>query len=179
MKKYAIILILIFCITELFASILILQSIFFPIRYEDLIIKYSKENSLTPSLVASVINVESSYKKNAQSKAGAIGLMQILPSTAGYISSIKSISYSNENDLLNPEINIEIGCAYLKYLIDKFDNIYTALASYNAGETVVLNWLKNPEYSADKKTLNFIPYEETREYIKKIKTNNKIYKILI
>ena len=106
MKKYAIILILIFCITELFASILILQSIFFPIRYEDLIIKYSKENSLTPSLVASVINVESSYKKNAQSKAGEIGLMQILPSTAGYISSIKSIPYSNENDLLNHEINI-------------------------------------------------------------------------
>ncbi|MBQ8430848.1 MAG: transglycosylase SLT domain-containing protein, partial [Clostridia bacterium] len=66
---------------------------------------------------------------------------------------------------------MEIGTIYLKYLIAKFDNFYTAIASFNAGETIVRNWLKNKEYSNDGKTLFYIPYTETRNYLKKIKNN--------
>ena len=179
MKKQVIILILIFCLTEVLALALVFRSLFFPLKYTDLIIKYSQENSLSSELVASVINAESSFKADAKSSAGAIGLMQILPSTASYISSLENLNYNNADDLFNPEKNINIGCKYLKYLIDKFENINTALASYNAGETTVINWLKNPEYSSDNITLNKIPYKETEQYVKKINKNIKIYKKII
>ena len=65
---------------------------------------------------------------------------------------------------------------YLRYLFDKFDNTYTAICAYNAGETVVRAWLNDERYSYDKICLYNIPYSETRSYIEKIKANEKTYK---
>ena len=59
--------------------------------------------------------------------------------------------------------------------MDKFEDKYTAIAAYNAGETRVRTWLNDEQYSIDKKTLNYIPYKETANYIKKIKLNEKFY----
>lgn len=151
-----------------------------PIKYQSLITHYAEEYNIDSSLVASVINVESSYKKTVKSPKFAIGLMQIKLSTANYLDSLNHRSKIDERSLFDPNNNIKYGCEYLRYLIDKFDNIDTALASYNAGETRVRSWLTNTEYSLDKKTLNYIPIEETRNYIQKITNNikfyNKIYK---
>lgn len=176
MKIYASILITLFFVCEIACLCFLSNAILYPKKYENFIIKYSQECDLSPSLVASIINVESRYNPKAKSNAGAIGLMQLMPDTANYISKIKDIKYANENDLLIPEKNIKIGCYYYQYLLKKFDDVDTALCAYNAGETTVKNWLKNDKYSSDKKTLKNIPYKETRNYIIKINKNIKKYK---
>ena len=78
--------------------------------------------------------------------------------------------------LFESDTNIKIGCKYLSYLFDKFEDETVALASYNAGEGVVMRWLEDSRYSADKKTLKKIPYEETREYVAKVQKAKAVYK---
>ena len=166
-----------------------------PLKYKEEIEEYSDMYNLPYELVASVINVESSFDENAKSSKGAIGLMQLKYSTAKYIVEYYSsndylstnnlenvnennISLTSENDLFNPKINIEIGCMYLRYLLDKFSVLDTALASYNAGETRVRVWLNDSNYSQDSKTLYNIPYKETKNYVKKVNNNINYYKKL-
>ncbi len=175
-KIYAIFLIILFFVCESICCFFAIRSYLYPIKYKDQINQYANECQISPYLVASIINVESGFSSQKKSSAGAIGLMQILPDTAQYICEIKHINFDNKNDLYNPEKNIKIGCFYFKYLLNKFENIGTAICAYNAGETTVINWLKNEEYSLDKKTLKNIPYNETKNYLIKINKNLKIYK---
>ena len=104
--------------------------------------------------------------------------MQIKLETANYLNDIEKKKHITEEDLFIPEINIEYGCKYLRYLINKFEVPSTALAAYNAGETRVRSWLKTTEFSLDGKTLINIPYEETKNYVKKVNNNMKFYKKL-
>ncbi len=147
-----------------------------PIKYKTEIIECAKECEINPTLVASVINVESSFRKNARSNKNAIGLMQIKLTTANYLNDLENLNHITEKELFKPKKNIEYGIKYLRYLLNKFEDVNTALASYNAGETIVRAWLKNENYSTDEKTLNYIPYTETRNYVKKINENIKYYK---
>ncbi|MBQ7977537.1 MAG: lytic transglycosylase domain-containing protein [Clostridia bacterium] len=147
---------------------------FYPLKYRDLIEKYSTTYTLEPELVASVINAESGFDKNSVSNAGAIGLMQLLPSTAEYIANINSITYSQEK-LFDPEYNICLGCAYLNYLIKKFDDINTALCAYNAGPGNVAHWLENPKFTQNGLTLTSTPFPATNFYLAKIRQNQQIY----
>jgi len=146
-----------------------------PIKYQTEIFKISEKYNLEPSLVASLINVESSYNKKAKSNKNAIGLMQIKIETANYIAELNNKNKITENDLFDPIVNMEFGCMYLHYLNKKFDDIYTTLAAYNAGETRVRSWLSSTDYSTDKTTLKKIPYTETKNYIINIKNNLKFY----
>ena len=166
---------MLFLFTECFAVYKTVQYFTHPLKYENHIAKYAKENKISPYLIASVINVESSFKKDAKSNAGAVGLMQLLPSTAKYISNLNNLEFS-ETELFDAEKNINLGCLYIRYLLNKFYDTNTALAAYNAGETRVKDWLKDPIYTLDQKTLSYIPYKETREYVEKVNENFKIYK---
>jgi len=148
-------------------------SYFFPVKYEEIIFYCSKKYNLQPEVIASVINVESGYRKSAHSSKGAVGLMQILPSTADWVSNKIGVTFE---DLFSPEVNIEFGTYYLAYLIDYFGDIDLAICAYNAGQGNVNRWLSNEEYSSDGKSLNNIPFKETREYLAKVKKNIKIYK---
>lgn len=156
-------------------SIYAFYSIIYPVKYKDIISAESIKNNLSTPLVASVINVESSYKKEAISPVGAKGLMQILPSTFQYVCELNDIDF-DENKMAQPDYNIQIGCLYLKYLFNKFENTQTVLCAYNAGETIVRSWLNNARYSSDGKTLFNIPFEETNNYLNKINKNIKYYK---
>ena len=133
-----------------------------------------------PKLVASVINVESSFREEVVSPKGAVGLMQVKPSTAEWLLETKMDIFYDKNAkveelLKNAEFNIKVGCFYLKYLKDKFQNIKTALYAYNAGEGNVNSWLKDKRYSLNGKELISCPFSETNNYINKINTNLKIY----
>lgn len=175
--KFGAILILIFsAFTFLLAGYKTYQVFTHPIKYETEIKTYSKIYNLDANIVASLINVESSYTPQAKSNKNAIGLMQIKLETANYLDEKNNRNLVAENELFNAETNIKYGCEYLKYLVDKFDDIFTSLAAYNAGETRVRSWLNNLDYSSDKKTLKIIPFEETKNYVKKIKNNLKFYK---
>lgn len=149
-------------------------SIKYPKQYELEISSVCQQFDIPEYTMYALVNTESSFNRNAKSKAGAIGLTQILPSTAQYICIKNNLDFATF-DLYNPSDNLYIGAMYLKYLLNKFDSRYSALAAYNAGETVVRSWLNNPNYSYDKKDLYNIPYKETNNYITKIKNSEKIY----
>lgn len=160
-----------------FALIFAYYRVKYPLKFKNEIQLASVEFGVEEKLIASVINVESSFSVNAVSSKGAIGLMQVLPSTAAWVSLTNS-EFENEVDLeqlSNPQTNIRIGTCYIKYLLNKFNDVNVALCAYNAGEGVVSTWLKDGEISPDGKTLSKIPYLETKNYIEKIQKNLKIY----
>ena len=142
MKKIAIILIASFIFALGLSAYKTILAITHPIKYESIIETQAKVFSIPSYIIASVINVESSYDEKAISNKQALGLMQIKLSTAQYVCDYYKLDEMiEESDLLDAEKNIEYGCRYLRYLINKFDDIYTALSAYNAGETRVRVWL--------------------------------------
>lgn len=175
-KIFASILIFSTLFTVLLGGYFLLESITHPIKYQNEIIIASKKYNLDPILIASIINVESYYNPRAKSNKNAIGLMQIKLSTANYMNELDNRDNIDENDLFSIETNIDYGCQYMRYLLDKFADPTTALAAYNAGETRVRSWLNGGVCSLDGKTLSYIPYKETRNYIEKINKNMKFYK---
>jgi len=119
------------------------------LRYEGLIAQAAERNGLMPELLHAVIRAESAYKPNALSHAGACGLMQLMPGTAERF---------RVRDIWNPAENIAAGAAYLRFLLDLFDNdLRLALAGYNAGENAV----KRYGYQIP-------PYPETQNYVRKV-----------
>lgn len=157
-------------------GIKIVSSMFFPTEYEEYVEKYSSETGLDPYLVYSVIKVESSFNKDAESEAGAKGLMQLMEETAYYSNGIYKLGYNIPDEIFEPEANIRIGCYYLKQLIDKYEVLDTALAAYNGGIGNVDKWLSNPEITDHLGKLKNIPFNETELYVKKVTTTYKIYK---
>ncbi len=138
----------------------------YPLAYKEEVSLYSQEFDVPNTLIYSIIKVESGLIKSAKSEKGAIGLMQLTPSTAQYIASLLN---EKDYDLYNENVNIRFGTFYIKYLLDKFENPSTAIVAYNAGEGNVRRWLKNKEYSLDGKTLENIPFNESKNYLEKIK----------
>lgn len=137
-------------------------------KYKEEIINYSSKNNISPALVASVINVESSFKPNRVSKKGAVGLMQIMPTTAKWIA--EKLSYNfDEIDLLNPKTNIEFGVYYLGYLKKYFNDDKLSICAYNAGMGNVKKWTENQE-------LESIPFKETENYLQRVLNNLSYYK---
>lgn len=146
----------------------------YPVAYSEYISKYAAQNNLDPCLVMAVIKVESNYVPEAQSDY-AYGLMQLTEETAEWNAKKMGLK---DYDWHVPETNIRIGSYYLKSLIDKYHNVDTALAAYNAGGGNVDSWLKDSRYSKDGETLNHIPFPETRHYVRKVNENWDSYKKL-
>lgn len=140
----------------------------YPVYYREHVEKYAAENSLEPALVFAVIKTESSFRADAVSSAGAVGLMQIMPRTAGKIAERFGGAFSADADLRDPETNIMFGCALLKWMTDEFGNTDTAVAAYNAGWGNVKKWLADKAYSADGVTLDAIPFKETENFVKRV-----------
>jgi len=150
----------------------------YPLKYRDLIEKYSDQYNLDPYLVMAVIRVESRFNHRAVSPKNARGLMQITCKTGEWIARKLNIEDYTEEKLFDPEMNIRIGCWYLSALYEEFESQELMLASYNAGSGRVSQWLKNEKYSRDGKKLDNIPFRETEQYIVKVKKSYDIYKML-
>jgi soluble lytic murein transglycosylase len=153
----------------------------YPIDYSSIVEKEAAKNSLEPALVYSVIKAESNFQPEAKSKAGAYGLMQLMPSTFEWLQTkTKDDANLTTEDLLKPEINIQYGCKYLSMMLKEFKNQKTAICAYNAGNGAVNGWLKNADLSKDGTTLVKVPYPETEKYaasvLKNYETYNKLYK---
>jgi soluble lytic murein transglycosylase len=156
------------------------QRTIYMLDYEELILRYAAEYDLDPNLVAAVIHTESRFRPEAVSSAGAMGLMQIMPTVGEWIASDKlGDAAFTTNDLLKPEVNIRYGCWVLDYHLKRYDgDIALSLAAYNAGEGRVREWQKNPQYSQDGVHLDEIPFKETRNYITKVNNAYAQYKKL-
>ncbi len=134
---------------------------------------WSKHYGLDEDLVYAVIYAESGGKIEAQSDAGAVGLMQLMPATAQWIADKEGISY-NKNALWLKDTNIRLGCAYLAYLSGIYKHTDNVLAAYNAGPANADRWLQDDRYSKDG-IITSPPYGETASYIKKVNTLKNIY----
>lgn len=152
----------------------------FPLKYFDIIERYAQVHGVDPVLVSSIINVESRFNRYAVSPVGASGLMQIMEPTAVWAAEkmgIENFVYSEM--IFDPEININIGTWYINRLINQYGELPVALAAYNAGSGNVTSWLNDPELSEDGVTLSYIPFGETRRYVKRVDINMKIYAFLL
>ena len=140
----------------------------FPLNFLEVINKYSAENSMDPVLVLSLIKQESAFAEDANSSAGAMGLMQLMPNTAVDTDPTVKIA-----DLLEAENNVRVGTKYLKKLLTRYNgNIVYALAGYNAGPSAVDRWRKDsPPNRGMLEFIESIPYKETREYVGSIIRN--------
>lgn len=151
----------------------------YKLEYSEYVYKYSKENDIDPYLIFSIIKAESNFNRNIESSSGAIGLMQLMESTAIEIADEIGEEIVVKEALYNPEINIKIGTSYYAYLIEHYNgNEHLALAAYNAGMGNVDKWIKEGTIKEDGSDLENIPYKETNNYVRKILRNYKIYKEL-
>ena len=157
------------------AAVFISLKIFYPVKYRAEVNAYAKSFGFPPALIFAVIRTESGFDDKAVSGVGAMGLMQLMPQTAAFISEKAGYSDFETKDLYEPSVNILLGCAYLRYLADKFGDTELTLYAYNAGEGNVAAWLINPEFSKDGKTLYKIPFKETERYYKKVIRAKKVY----
>lgn len=142
--------------------------------YVGLIEKYSKEYSLDEALVASVIKVESDFRPEIKSDAGAVGLMQLLPDTAKWVADRLGEEYSSDK-LTDPETNIRYGTYYFKYLLNHFKSEDFAILAYNGGMGNVDSWIKDGLISGFSGDYSKVPIQETRSYIKKVKDTHYLY----
>lgn len=168
LKKPEIILPLItvvFCIAVAFSAIKCAAGESGAKKYCDLIIRFSEGNDIRAEFTFAVIKAESDFNKDAVSKKGATGLMQLMPETAVFIA--EKIGYEKEIDLKDAKCNVMLGCAYIAYLKEKFVSEREVLCAYNAGEGTVRKWLDDEKYSSNGKTLDCIPYRETEAYVEK------------
>jgi soluble lytic murein transglycosylase len=149
---------------------------FFPKKYKDIVLSVCNNLEIDSNLVFAIIKAESSFDKNKVSKKGAVGLMQIMPQTAQYLST--TFFSGNSYDLYNPHDNILYGVTYLLYLTEKFKDEKTVLVAYNAGEGRTKSWLLEKKYSSNGQTLDVIPFKETRDYANRVTNYKKLYKLL-
>ena len=151
--------------------------ILFPEPWWNTIKEESAKNGLDPYLVASLIRQESEFNPSAISYANAWGLMQIEPNVGRKLAREEGIGHFQTFQLLNPEINIRLGCKYLKQMLDRFGGVQEyALAAYNAGDSRVVDWQAAGPYSGMDEFVESIPFTQTREYVQAILRNEEIYR---
>jgi peptidoglycan lytic transglycosylase len=141
--------------------------LWYPLRYSTNVRIYAQQDHLDAALLAAVIEAESKFNADAYSGAGAIGLMQLTPSTAKGIAQYTGGSRFRVSDLTNPDINIRYGAWYLGHLLSKYGNERLALAAYNAGQQNVDSW---------RRAHVGIQFSETRDYVDKVERLKKIYR---
>jgi soluble lytic murein transglycosylase len=152
----------------------------FPLPYREALIRYSNANGLDPYIVAALIRQESEFDARAISRANAYGLTQVLPSTGRELARrvLRTRRFSAAW-LFQPEINIQLGTAYLRSLLGSFDNRWEpALAAYNAGRTRAALWFGWQTYREPAEYVETIPVAETRLYVQLVIRNAAIYRNL-
>jgi soluble lytic murein transglycosylase len=138
----------------------------YPLRYEEIVVGHAENYGLEPQLVAAVIYQESKFDADAESSSGAVGLMQLLPSTGQGIADRTGGNAWKPDDLLNPELNVRYGSWYLRHLLDKYGSEALALAAYNAGQTNVDRWQAEG---------GEIQFPETRHYVQRVQELKQTY----
>ena len=139
----------------------------YPLRYTAIVRARARAEGIDPALLAAVIYQESKFHPSARSSSGAIGLMQLTPSTAKGIALRTGGTAFRVSDLTNPEINIRYGTWYLHDLVAKYGSLPLALAAYNAGQGNVDRWRAAGEG---------IQFPETRAYVSRIEQLQRVYR---
>jgi soluble lytic murein transglycosylase len=138
---------------------------YYPLKYDDWIRKYSSKTGLDPYIVMGLIHQESYFNAGAKSYVGAMGLMQLMPATGRELAANAHIA----PHLDNPETNIRLGTTHFKMLVNLFNGSNElAIAAYNAGQGRVLQWRRAAPGKPMDEFIESIPYRETRTYVKHV-----------
>jgi soluble lytic murein transglycosylase len=142
--------------------------VLFPVAYFDLIKKHAAERGLDPYLVSALMAQESTFDAAIKSSANAVGLMQVLPSTGRRLAKRVGVKHYRNALLVDPDTNIRLGTELFSTLVNRFGGVHLALASYNAGESVVARWVAERPGITKEEFIDDIPYPETQGYVRKI-----------
>lgn len=138
----------------------------YPLEHEKLIRQAARRNDLDPALVAAVIYAESGFREAAESESGAVGLMQLLPSTAKEIARRTGGERFEVADLRDPRVNIRYGSNYLRYLLDAREgSLVEAVAAYHAGVRNVDRWADG---AGGELSVDDIPFVDTHDYVHEV-----------
>jgi soluble lytic murein transglycosylase len=149
----------------------------FPLPYESNLRSAAAANHIDPMFMAGLIRQESAFEANAMSHQGAVGLMQVMPTTASKLARQLRIRYARAS-LIDPGYNLKLGARYLADLIQIFGTQEGALAAYNAGEDRVVQWTTGQNYLETAEFVESIPFTETREYVQIVIRNADVYRQL-
>jgi soluble lytic murein transglycosylase len=147
----------------------------FPTPYKEAVVARTREIGLDPAYVYGLIRQESRFVTEARSGVGASGLMQVMPATARWTAKKIGLTDFQPHQINDRDTNIRIGTAYLKLALDDFDgSLPLAAAAYNAGPNRSRAWRNGPVLPGEIWTEN-IPFEETRDYVKRVLSNTTLY----
>lgn len=148
----------------------------FPLPLKRTFSQMAQERTMNTSLLYAISRQESALYPLAQSPVGARGLMQLMPATARETAGKLGVPYRNEQQLFDPAMNIRLGSAYLKRLLDVYDgNRIPAAAAYNAGPGRVKRWREQSDNKPMDVWVESIPYRETRNYVQNVLSFDLIY----
>lgn len=141
----------------------------YPFPNQQTVFHYALIHEIDPYLIAAVIRTESKFIPNARSPKGAIGLMQIMPETGQWVAGQLQYANYSVDVLLDPDANVRFGTWYLATLYREFyANDILMLAAYNGGRGNVKQWMRQLNWNADFRDIEQIPFQETREYVKRV-----------
>jgi len=149
----------------------------YPLVYSDLVAQHTAVNGLSEGLIYGLIRAESGFSPAIKSPAGAIGLMQLMPATAKATAREKGAF--NSQQLTLPEYNIKLGTRHFRDLMKDYNGeVIYSIAAYNAGAAAVDRWRKNTTGLKMDEFIESIPYQETRDYVKKVYASAATYRQL-
>jgi soluble lytic murein transglycosylase len=149
----------------------------YPLVYSAPVARHTAANSLSEGLIYALIRAESGFTPAIKSHAGAIGLMQLMPATAKATS--RENRDFNPQNLVNPEYNIRLGTRHFRDLMKEYDgDVVYSIAAYNAGAAAVDRWRKSFRVLKKDEFIESIPYQETRDYVKKVYASAATYRQL-
>jgi len=150
----------------------------YPLVYGDAIRAEAAARQVDPTLVAALIHQESGFNPRATSRAGAVGLMQVLPSVGASIAKAQGMSSYERVLLYQPDVNVRLGMAHLDAMLRQYPRVEYALAAYNAGGAPVRRWRQKPGTDDPELFVERIPYDETRDYVRILLRNQAMYRTL-
>lgn len=151
----------------------------YPLPYRQSIEQRAAQYSLDPLLVAAVVRTESKFNPVAVSRKGARGLMQVMPSTGEWAADRLKIPDFSADRLFDPDLNLWIGTWYLDRLRRDFGgDVILALAAYNGGSEHVKGWLQSSQWTGEERTIEQIPFRETRDFVARVMKDYRRYRLL-
>ncbi|MDH3389576.1 MAG: transglycosylase SLT domain-containing protein, partial [Gammaproteobacteria bacterium] len=151
-------------------------SLRFPMPYKQQVLEFAEAKELDPSLIYGVMRRESLFDPLARSSVGALGLMQLMPSTARRVARSLGMKRPRRSDILSVENNIRFGTHYLKTVMNRFDNnVALAAAAYNAGPNNVKRWLPRGATMSADLWVETVPFGETRNYVQAVLAYSTVF----
>jgi soluble lytic murein transglycosylase len=159
-------------------SVNVLRGIY-PLTYSEILLAESRHHRVDPHLLAAVVRQESAFSPDVISRAGARGLLQIMPGTGRWWATRLGVRDYSDELLFHPETNVHLGAAFLSDLQRRYRELQISLAAYNAGPTRARRWVQSRAYRVDPEIFaERIPFSETRGYVRNIQTQLRIYRQL-